>query len=63
MNQREKTLALRSAIELIVKFTKNVTSKYLAGLFKLTVSCINRTIIDMDNIHRQDIYLYYGERL
>ena len=63
MNHREKVLAIRNAIELIVKGSADITSKYLAELFNLSVRSINRMIVDMDNIHRQNDILYYGERL
>ena len=63
MNHRDKILALRAAIELIVKNTVGITTKYLAELFNLKVWSVNKIIRDMDNIHRQNDALYYGVKL
>ena len=63
MNHREKILALRTTIELIVKNSANITRKYLADLFGLSRSCIDTVIRGMNDIHQQDSFLYYGERL
>ena len=63
MNHRDKVLALRSAIELIVKNSTVITSKYLAELFNLKVWNVNKIIRDMDNVHRQNDVLYYGDVL
>lgn len=63
MNHRDKILSLRVTIELIVKNTTGVTTKYLAELFNLSYSHMKKVIRDMDNIHRQNDVLYYGEIL
>ena len=61
--QAERKAAIKSAIELIVKSTRNVTTKYLMQLFDVSSTYITKVVSTMSNIHRQDDVLYWGERL
>ena len=63
MNQFERVRARKAAITGMVKASEHVTVKYLAEVLCISVNSVSGYIRDMPKIHRQDAFLYYGERL
>ena len=63
MNNKEKIKTRTLAIELLVKNTDNLTTKCLALIFNVSYTHMHKIIRGINNIHRQDSTLYYGERL
>lgn len=63
MNQFERVRARKACIKGMVQASKEVTTKDIAEVLYVSVKTVCGYIRDMPNIHRQDNFLYYGERL
>ena len=63
MNQFDRVKARKAAIKGMVKASKEVTTKDIAEVLCISVKTVCGYIRDMPNIHRQDNFLYCGERL